>query len=91
MGENGERLIESSRPKILMQIVIALVEVVPGQTATKVDHTCPGELEFQGLFDKARVVMDQMWAQASAPRVMEARAFPTRLQGGDPDLPRFQG
>ena len=80
MGENGERLIESSRPKILMQIVIALVEVVPGQTATKVDHTCPGELEFRGLFDKGRVIMDAFWAKQNTPRVLPVSTLP-RLGG----------
>ena len=81
VGDNGDRVIERGPgPKVLMQIMIALVELAPGQTATNVTHTCPGELEFRGLFDKARVVMDQLWAQANAPRVMPASTLP-RLSG----------
>ena len=80
MGDNGDHLIERSGPKVIMQIVIALVEVAPGQTATNVTHTCPGELEFRGLFDKARVVMDQLWAQANTPRVLPVSTLP-RLRG----------
>ena len=80
MGDNGERIIERGGPKVLMQIIIALVEVTPGQSATNVTHTCPDELAFRGLFDKARVVMDQLWAQANAPRVLPAATLP-RLGG----------
>ena len=47
-------------PKVIGQIVISLLEVGPGQTATKVDHSFHDELLCRGVFDKARAALDQV-------------------------------
>ncbi|HAM55184.1 MAG TPA: hypothetical protein DCQ64_07165 [Candidatus Rokubacteria bacterium] len=69
-------------PKVIGQIVISLLEVGPGQTATKVDHSFHDELLCRGVFDKARAALDQVWARpAAAPEARIVEGSPSLFQG----------
>jgi len=69
-------------PKVIGQIVISLLEVAPGQTATKVDHSFHDELLCRGVFDKARAALDQVWARpAAAPEARIVEGSPSLLSG----------
>ena len=68
-------------PKVIGQIVISLLEVGPGQTATKVDHSFHDELLCRGVFDRARAALDQVWAQpAAAPEARIVEGSPSLFQ-----------
>src|SRR3990167_6711461 len=69
-------------PKVIGQIVISLLEVAPGQRATKIDHSFSDELLCRGVFDKARVALEATWARSpAAPEARIVEGSPSLLQG----------
>ena len=58
-------------PKLLQQIVVALLETSPGVTVTHFSTTCNEEIACRGLFDKGRVVLDEYWRLQNAPKMVD--------------------